>query len=368
MDASSSSGSERRPLRNRIAQHMTRRKNGANNNNNNNINTNNNDSNYDDITVSNVSNGSHNALGSSAMGGSAGAGSSSSTPSPSSASGSASQMPGSSTVPSPSRSVGADGSSLDSTFECNVCFDVPRDPVVTPCGHLYCWPCLYRWTKLHADSPQCPVCKAGVEKESVIPIYGRGRTQADDPRQRPLSDDDAVPPRPAGHRPTPLRAVGGGAGGVHTNFHHPFGRYTTFGGENGIPGNYDFSLPNFGIFPSFLQLNEPPREELRENQDEGIPEVGKFAFSSFFTIYRPLNQDKVKCSNRCILFSCKNLPLVGSNHHCNYHHLLIGLKLNGLDHSAFFIGFQFVLKVISNKIGSTQRVVKDSFQMLKRPQ
>lgn len=117
------------------------------------------------------------------------------------------------------------------------------------------------------------MCKAGVEKESVIPIYGRGRTQADDPRQRPLSDDDAVPPRPAGHRPTPLRGVGGGAGGVHTNFHHPFGRYTTFGGENGIPGNYDFSLPNFGIFPSFLQLNEPPREELRENQDEGIPEV-----------------------------------------------------------------------------------------------
>lgn len=175
----------------------------------------------------------------------------------------------SSSPPSPT----APSTSLEGTFECNVCFDVPRDPVVTQCGHLYCWPCLYRWIKLHAESPQCPVCKAGVDKESVIPIYGRGRSQVDDPRQRPLIDDDAVPPRPAGHRPTPIRNP---VGGVHANFHHPFGRYATFG-DNTIPGNYDFSLPNFGIIPSFLQFNEPPREDVRDNQDEGIPEVGKLS-------------------------------------------------------------------------------------------
>lgn len=29
-------------------------------------------------------------------------------------------------------------------FDCNVCYDVAREPVVTMCGHLYCWPCLYR--------------------------------------------------------------------------------------------------------------------------------------------------------------------------------------------------------------------------------
>lgn len=29
-------------------------------------------------------------------------------------------------------------------FDCNVCYDVAREPVVTLCGHLYCWPCLYR--------------------------------------------------------------------------------------------------------------------------------------------------------------------------------------------------------------------------------
>ena len=29
-------------------------------------------------------------------------------------------------------------------FECNICLDAARDPVVTQCGHLYCWPCLHR--------------------------------------------------------------------------------------------------------------------------------------------------------------------------------------------------------------------------------
>lgn len=29
-------------------------------------------------------------------------------------------------------------------FECNICYDLAQSPVVTMCGHLYCWPCLYR--------------------------------------------------------------------------------------------------------------------------------------------------------------------------------------------------------------------------------
>ena len=31
-----------------------------------------------------------------------------------------------------------------SAFECNICYDLAQSPVVTLCGHLYCWPCLYR--------------------------------------------------------------------------------------------------------------------------------------------------------------------------------------------------------------------------------
>ena len=31
-----------------------------------------------------------------------------------------------------------------SSFECNICYEIAREPVVTVCGHLYCWPCIYR--------------------------------------------------------------------------------------------------------------------------------------------------------------------------------------------------------------------------------
>ncbi len=33
----------------------------------------------------------------------------------------------------------------DVVFECNICLDTASLPVVTLCGHLYCWPCLSSW-------------------------------------------------------------------------------------------------------------------------------------------------------------------------------------------------------------------------------
>lgn len=29
-------------------------------------------------------------------------------------------------------------------FQCNICYELAKEPVVTLCGHLYCWPCVYR--------------------------------------------------------------------------------------------------------------------------------------------------------------------------------------------------------------------------------
>jgi hypothetical protein len=31
----------------------------------------------------------------------------------------------------------------ESNFECSICMDVAKEPVVTKCGHLFCWPCIY---------------------------------------------------------------------------------------------------------------------------------------------------------------------------------------------------------------------------------
>ncbi|KAH7853455.1 hypothetical protein Vadar_002635 [Vaccinium darrowii] len=62
----------------------------------------------------------------------------------------------------------------ESFFDCNICLELPRDPVVTPCGHLFCWPCIYRWLHVHSDGKECPVCKGEVTTKNVTPIYGRG--------------------------------------------------------------------------------------------------------------------------------------------------------------------------------------------------
>lgn len=72
---------------------------------------------------------------------------------------------------------------------CGVCLaEDTRDlvePVTTPCGHLLCWPCLYRAVQ-SSRKKECPVCKAHVE--SVMPLYILGQ-----PRRLGLTD---VPSRP----------------------------------------------------------------------------------------------------------------------------------------------------------------------------
>jgi len=60
-------------------------------------------------------------------------------------------------------------------FECNICLDTASDPVVTMCGHLFCWPCLSKWM----DGPMsahntCPVCKSIISRDTIVPLYGRG--------------------------------------------------------------------------------------------------------------------------------------------------------------------------------------------------
>ncbi len=121
--------------------------------------------------------------------------------------------------------AGGDG---DRRFLCSICLEVVSDePVVTRCGHLYCWPCLYTWLEPGIDDDEyhaafggggrddrddddnaigggrrggggrqgrmaisgslqqrreprrrCPVCKAPCTVDSVVPIYVSCRVQS----------------------------------------------------------------------------------------------------------------------------------------------------------------------------------------------
>ncbi|KAK3030800.1 hypothetical protein RJ639_037181 [Escallonia herrerae] len=90
------------------------------------------------------------------------------------------------------KGLGDDGS----FFDCNICLDLAKDPVVTCCGHLFCWPCLYRWLHLHSDAKECPICKGEVSLKNLTPINGRGNNT-------PQPEEDSslkIPLRPQARR------------------------------------------------------------------------------------------------------------------------------------------------------------------------
>jgi E3 ubiquitin-protein ligase RNF5 len=80
-------------------------------------------------------------------------------------------------------------------LDCNICLDSVQDPVITFCGHLYCWPCIYKWIHYQTSSsdqnqekhlqPQCPICKSQVSQQALIPLYGRGQETEPAPRSDP---------------------------------------------------------------------------------------------------------------------------------------------------------------------------------------
>jgi hypothetical protein len=98
------------------------------------------------------------------------------------------------------------GCDRDSRFSCNICLEsVSNEPVLTLCGHVYCWHCLYMWLKpgltaaeqadlgippprtmggaaatIISDASRrvCPTCKAPCSVQRVVPIFVRSETTA----------------------------------------------------------------------------------------------------------------------------------------------------------------------------------------------
>ncbi|XP_073006241.1 uncharacterized protein [Typha latifolia] len=144
--------------------------------------------------------------------------------------------------PQNASSSGSSSSNEAGSFACNICFELAQDPIVTLCGHLYCWPCLYQWLHVHAHSPECPVCKAYIEEEKLVPLYGRGKNPTD-PRSKSIPGVQ-IPNRPAGQRPATAPQP--------DSNQYPNTNPWFMGGApdaNGRWGNYTFSAAIGGLFP-----------------------------------------------------------------------------------------------------------------------
>lgn len=82
-------------------------------------------------------------------------------------------------------------------YVCNECNQYVRGGVITICGHLFCWTCL--WPKLSGTAtPRCPCCQRHLLMyEDIMPFHGEG------PNAR--QEDNNVPAQPGSvPRPTGL--------------------------------------------------------------------------------------------------------------------------------------------------------------------
>lgn len=89
----------------------------------------------------------------------------------------------------------------EGSYECNICLEMAKGPVVTQCGHLFCWVCIYKWSqqpRSHVEC-SCPVCKSAFSNSTLTPIYSKGTK---DPRALP-----GFPLRPTGTRQEPQPRV-----------------------------------------------------------------------------------------------------------------------------------------------------------------
>jgi hypothetical protein len=122
----------------------------------------------------------------------------------------------------------------ESNFECNICFETAKEPVVTSCGHLFCWPCLCEWITRRQE---CPVCKALCQEKNIIPLYGQGNS-------KPTDQSRDLPKRPKGQRP-PTAAHQPRQGTFFNNVHFGFFGFPFFGftignvGPMGVPHDED---------------------------------------------------------------------------------------------------------------------------------
>ncbi|KAJ6984303.1 hypothetical protein NC653_022539 [Populus alba x Populus x berolinensis] len=99
---------------------------------------------------------------------------------------------------------GKEARSDRSVFDCNICLDMAQDPVLTCCGHLFCWPCFYQLSYVYSNVKECPVCMEEVTDTSLIPIYGNGNSN-DNNKHRLKESGLKVPPRPSAQRVESVR-------------------------------------------------------------------------------------------------------------------------------------------------------------------
>ncbi|EAS04963.2 zinc finger, C3HC4 type (RING finger) protein (macronuclear) [Tetrahymena thermophila SB210] len=159
------------------------------------------------------------------------------------------------------KSSASDIHALLEKFECTVCLEVAKEPVVTECGHLFCWPCIYKWLNQNNEYLVCPNCKNGIKKELIRPLYARNE---DDTHQK--QRDSNIPKRALPPRQIPQK-----------NQNHLGGRVSSANLSLGV------SFAGYGYFPSLYGLLNQYKNNITDQLESNVsPEVAKQPFLERF--------------------------------------------------------------------------------------
>lgn len=144
-------------------------------------------------------------------------------------------------------------------WHCPICKEELKSPVVTPCGHIFCWPCFRKYLQNEEEVVKvCPICSKPVDVDKVVPIYG----------QTNQSKDKEVPPPPKPERVETEEEIRG------RNQNNFFNQNNNF--------NFEFGLFPFGAGFGFTYRNGVGFQAHGGNGGQGLRSPIILLFLFFF--------------------------------------------------------------------------------------
>lgn len=80
-----------------------------------------------------------------------------------------------------SADVSHTASCAQGSTRCSLCIDTLTEPAVVPCGHIFCWECILRYTRSNSGSTQssvgvgaimkCPICRTEFPSQKIRALY-----------------------------------------------------------------------------------------------------------------------------------------------------------------------------------------------------
>ena len=156
-------------------------------------------------------------------------------------------------------------------FECSICLETAKEPIVTKCGHIYCWPCIYNWMEAKGKNSKCPNCKNPITKSDLIPLYTK------DENSKNTKRFENIPKRPKAERNNDNNDNNDNST-FGNNFFFNFGFMPLFG--------LNMNIGNFNLFGGNLfNNNNRNNNNLFNNFMDRLPENTKNAVHNLIILF-----------------------------------------------------------------------------------